>query len=111
MAGDRYIEDKELWDREFSQLQIIPSSTRMAPSKALVLFSELLGFGAKSRVLEPGCGTGRNSIYLARRGCEVHAIDFSNVALKKLSEEAERTHLAHKIHVYKRSLADGLPFD
>ncbi len=111
MADYRYIEEKELWNEEFDRVQIIPSSTRMAPSKALVLFSELLGFGPGTRVLEPGCGTGRNSIYLAQRGCEVHAIDFSEVALERLSQEVRRAQLTERIHVYKRPLEERFPFE
>ncbi len=58
-------------------MKVIPSSTRMLPSKALVLFSEILGFKNLHNVLDAGCGIGRNSIYLAQKGCEIHAVDFS----------------------------------
>ena len=33
------------------------------------------------RVLELGCGNGRNAIYMASRGCSVDAIDFSEKAI------------------------------
>ncbi|WP_176723208.1 class I SAM-dependent methyltransferase [Lysinibacillus sphaericus] len=33
------------------------------------------------RVLELGCGSGRNSIYMARQGCSVSALDISKKAI------------------------------
>jgi SAM-dependent methyltransferase len=43
------------------------------------------------RVLELGCGNGRNAIYLTSRGCSVDAVDFSEAALtwaRELTEAA-----------------------
>jgi SAM-dependent methyltransferase len=41
------------------------------------------------RVLELGCGHGRNAIYLASRGCDVDAVDFSAQAIEWARERAE----------------------
>ena len=41
------------------------------------------------RVLDIACGEGRNSIWLARRGWQVTAVDFSGVALAKAAQLAE----------------------
>ena len=60
-TGDAY-----LWDREYSDLKVIPSSTRQLPSKPLVLFAEILDFRKMRKVLDAGCGIGRNAIYLAQ---------------------------------------------
>ena len=67
---------KPIWDREYSEACVIPSSSREAPSHALLLFSELLGFRDMKRALDAGCGNGRNSLYLAQFGVQVEAIDF-----------------------------------
>ncbi|TYS68219.1 class I SAM-dependent methyltransferase [Sutcliffiella horikoshii] len=40
------------------------------------------------RVLEIGCGPGRNAIYLAKKGCAVDAIDISENALSWAKERA-----------------------
>lgn len=37
-----------------------------------------------TKVLELGAGEGRNAVYLARRGCDVTAIDISAIGLRKL---------------------------
>ena len=44
-----------------------------------------------SRVLEVGCGTGANAVYLARRGFEVTAIDSSPPAVERARTRAEQT--------------------
>lgn len=99
-----------LWDLEYTTHQVIPSSTRMLPSKALVLFSELLGIQRGIKVLDAGSGTGRNSIYLAKRGCEVHALDFSKVALNRLDVAATQAGIRDKIFSYQHELQSPFPF-
>ncbi len=44
-------------------------------------------------VLELGCGNGRNSIYLARKGFDVTAIDFSKIGIEKLQQSAKEENL------------------
>lgn len=101
---------KEIWDREYDTFRAIPSSTRRVPSKALLLFSEILSFNNIGRVLDAGCGPGRNSIYLAKKGCVVDAVDFSVVALKNLQVEAVQAHVADKISGLYCELEHSLPF-
>ncbi len=42
----------------------------------------------RGRALEPACGLGANSLFLAQRGFEVTAWDFSVVAIRRLRERA-----------------------
>ena len=42
------------------------------------------------KVLELGCGHGRNAVYLAETGCEVDAVDASTEALEWAREEAAK---------------------
>lgn len=100
----------DLWDREYSTHKVIPSSTRMLPSKALVLFSELLCFREGLKVLDAGCGTGRNSIYLAGKGCEVHALDFSDEALRRLDVSATEAGVRDRIFPLHHPLQNPFPF-
>jgi SAM-dependent methyltransferase len=41
------------------------------------------------KVLELGCGPGRNAIYLAEQGCQVDAVDISSEAIKWARERAK----------------------
>ena len=45
------------------------------------------------KVLEFGCGAGRNAIYLARQGCSVVGVDISENALQWAKERAESENL------------------
>jgi len=50
-------------------------------------------------VLDVACGAGRNSLYLARRGFSVVAIDISWEGLQRLSERARAERLdVHPVH-------------
>jgi methyl halide transferase len=42
------------------------------------------------KVLEIGCGTGNNAIWLAEQGFDVKAVDFSALAIEKAKEKAKK---------------------
>jgi SAM-dependent methyltransferase len=57
-----------------------------APSSWLVENADLVVPGA--RALDVACGSGRHALWLAERGCRVHAIDRDGAALAALAERA-----------------------
>lgn len=62
------------------------------PQKEYVLLEqagEIVG-----SVLDVGCGTGENALFLAARGHEVWGIDFTSTAIQKAQEKAAQRHLA-----------------
>src|SRR3989475_3568873 len=63
------------------------------PSEFASSIRELLSPGA--RVLEVGCGEGRDSVFFATRGCDVTSLDVSAAGLRK----AERLASAHGVGV------------
>lgn len=103
--------EAQLWDREYGTLKVIPSSTRALPSKALLLFSEVLNFKNMVNVLDAGCGTGRNSIYLAQKGCKVYAVDYSETALKVLDDAAAQAGVRERISTQNSMLGETFPFE
>lgn len=110
-AGAQMSYQPELWDQEYGTLRVIPSTSRALPSKALLLFSEILDFRGYNKVLDAGCGNGRNSVYLAKKGCEVHAIDSSERALIGLKQAATAANVADRITIYDQSLQPSFPFE
>jgi 2-polyprenyl-3-methyl-5-hydroxy-6-metoxy-1,4-benzoquinol methylase len=54
----------------------------------------LLGDVTSCAVADVGCGTGRTSLHLARRGARVVGFDFSSGALEAARQDAERAGLA-----------------
>lgn len=74
--NERYVTSDTPWDSGL-------------PSESLIelLSSKLI---KPCRVLELGCGTGTNAIYLTKAGFEVTAVDLSELAIKQAKEKAER---------------------
>lgn len=102
--------ESDIWDREYSEPNVIPSSTRESPSKALLLFSEVLRFGEFKHVLDSGCGSGRNTVYLASKGCRVCAVDFSEAALDRARNMVTAAGFDARVQLLRHSLLDRLPF-
>ncbi|MGN7400028.1 class I SAM-dependent methyltransferase [Cytobacillus praedii] len=58
-----------------------------SPDENLVSYFDKKYF-EKGKVLELGCGPGRNAIYLANKGCSVDAVDLSIESIKWAKERA-----------------------
>ena len=76
-------EDRAKWDKKWSEQRDLP---RSAPGWVAELDAELPRAG---RGLDVAAGAGRMSLYLARRGLDVTAVDVSPVGLT-LAREAAR---------------------
>ena len=59
-----------------------------------VALTELVTGLTPGRAIDLGCGTGRNSLYLARLGWRVTGVDASTVGLKMATDEAAKMNLA-----------------
>lgn len=70
-------------------------------------FEEEIGFSKESRILDIGCGTGRHSIELAKRGYNVTGIDLSESQLKRANEKAREQNLSVD---FQKLDARDLPF-
>jgi len=66
-----------------------------------------INYNKSLKILDVGCGTGRHSIELAKRGYQVVGIDLSENQLKKAREKAERQNLNIQFLNYD---ARNLPF-
>jgi SAM-dependent methyltransferase len=102
--------DRWLWDREYTQLNAIPSSARSLPSKALQLFAEILKFETLESVLDAGCGPGRNAVYFARKGCNVTAVDFCHSALVRTSAAVAASGVSDRVSIVSADLNQPFPF-
>lgn len=100
------------WRDEYGR-RGIPSSIRDHPSGSVVEFMEFL---RENRVeggvaVDVGCGMGRNSVFLALNGFEVHGIDIvpENVAVLRASAEASS--VADRVSGHPQSVTDPWPLD
>jgi SAM-dependent methyltransferase len=80
--NQRYIDSDTPWDSG-------------KPSLVLVRFLEEAKL-KPCRMLEFGCGTGTNAIYLAQRGFDVTAVDLSEVALEQARTKAKEANVSVK---------------
>src|ERR1700678_2498742 len=84
---DRWLEHQgQRWDRLYSNRDLqIPFFVDW-PDESLVSYFESGEFRS-GRILELGCGNGRNAAYLARQGCQIDAVDFSQEAISWAKEK------------------------
>jgi len=73
------------WDTEYRHTENVFG---VDPAPMLERHAELVD--EELPALDVGCGQGRNSFFLARRGVEVHALDPSAVAIEQTAAAAER---------------------
>lgn len=71
-------------------------------------FYKLIGNVKNKKILDVGCGTGRYSIPLAKKGAEVEGIDISPGMLRKARRKVKRKNLKIK---FKKSGMTNLPYE
>jgi SAM-dependent methyltransferase len=81
----------EFWERKYREV----STYAGGPHDLVEELSKYLKPG--SRVLELGCGDGRDAIHLAESQHRVIASDFSQAALCKFTEAATRLHIEQRV--------------
>ena len=59
-----------------------------APTDELVMYVRQMHFPRGTNVIESGCGEGRDSIFLAKQGFEVAAVDVALSAVKRAKQRA-----------------------
>lgn len=81
------------WDDFFTDRDKSCPFFIQAPDENLVEFFETGQF-TPGKVLEIGCGNGRNALYFAKKKCDVDALDFSQTAIDWAKENAKKAQLA-----------------
>jgi SAM-dependent methyltransferase len=76
--------DADAWDRRYAESELVWGA---APNRFVKAELSALPAG---RALDLACGEGRNAIWLATRGWQVTAVDFSPAAIDKGRRLAER---------------------
>lgn len=71
-------------------------------------YSYFKKYGVK-RILELGCGQGRDTIFFASNGFDVHAIDASKVAIENINQKIRQKNISLDLRHFKARAV--LPFD
>ena len=100
--------DRDFWDGRWSEAleQHGDAIARMPPSRYLAEVAEGLEPG---RALDAGCGHGAETLWLARHGWQVTAVDFSETALAHARSTAEALGLAERIEWVAADLGTWTP--
>jgi cyclopropane fatty-acyl-phospholipid synthase-like methyltransferase len=94
MATDKWANPRAMWDERFSQDQPVYGE---APNGFLQTQAFRLKPGMK--VFVPGDGYGRNGIWLARQGLQVHTLDLSPVGVERARKTAQSAGVSMTIEI------------
>ncbi len=108
------IKKPSAWEKEYQKPLLV--SKKEGPQNFIVQFLKYLKkekhFPINDlKVLDLGCGTGRNSNYLAERGNLVFGLDLAANALKLASERAKKAGLEEQVKYSQQSIGTKLPFE
>ena len=94
------------WKEAYQQERFSISTTR--PSRVVVKGLGMLGRLEGARVLDLGCGNGRNTVYAARLGCLVDAVDLAYLGfLEGLDQQTRDRIRFHESDVMDYDIAPG----
>jgi 2-polyprenyl-3-methyl-5-hydroxy-6-metoxy-1,4-benzoquinol methylase len=102
---DNLLEKREndWWNEFYSKKDRPVPFFKNIPDENLVSYIDS-GFFKPGKVLDVGCGNGRNSIYLAKKGFDVDGIDFSETSIKTAKETANLS--STKVNFICKSIFD-----
>ncbi|HWR24675.1 MAG TPA: class I SAM-dependent methyltransferase, partial [Methanosarcina sp.] len=65
----------------------------------------------KNKILELGCGQGRDTCFFVSKGFHVYSLDYTESGLKTVKEKIENMELLGSIVTLKHDVRDPLPFE
>ena len=96
------------WESTYSEEPYLyGENPSYAARKAALLFME----DGAEKILELGCGHGRDTLYFARKGNAVHAVDFSGTAVEAMMKRARELSLAESITGLCHDVRKSFPFE
>jgi len=87
----------------------IPSSDRDDPSRALMIAQSQLEYTSIDVAVDIGCGNGRNAVYLANKGVDVIALDFSTEAVAQTKRRVAQSSVSGSVEVLLSDITVGIP--
>jgi SAM-dependent methyltransferase len=105
---------QQIWVNEHKKVESFKSYIQPEPSSMVVEFIKFLterGVNLPLTAIDIGCGKGRNSIYLAQNGAQVHAIDYVQEALDFAQKRAHEAQVAHHIKFHNAAIDHPWPFE
>ena len=98
---------REHWDQTFTAHPDMFGVAASAPAQAAA--SVFLSEG-KGDLLELGAGQGRDTLFFARQGLRVHALDYADASVTEIRAKAAAAGLASLITTTRHDVREPLPF-
>jgi len=104
---------QKIWQGEHTKTAAFPSYDNSAPSDMVVRFGEFLKqknlfFG---KIVDIGCGRGRNAVYMAESGLEVFALDYIAEAIASTKKLADTKNISNHLHCICAGIDEPWPFE
>jgi SAM-dependent methyltransferase len=100
-------EQRQHWSATFAAH---PDMYGDEPSDAAVAAADELAAADVETVLELGAGQGRDTLYLAHRGFDVHALDYAVEGIETIEAKADTEGLGDRVTVGLHDVRQLLPF-
>jgi SAM-dependent methyltransferase len=94
MANDKWANPKAMWDERYSHPDLVYGE---APNEYLQ--SQLFRLKPGAKIFVPADGYGRNGIWLAKQGFDVHTVDLSPVGVERARKAAAAAGVTIKMEV------------
>ncbi len=104
---------QKIWQEEHQRTATLPRMDSEDPSSAVVWFTDYLQQKKThllNKIIDIGCGKGRNAVYLAQQGFEVWAVDYIPEALAEVQRKAKDLYLEKDIHTQEMAIDQAWPF-
>lgn len=99
---------RQHWDTTFSQK---PEMFGREASDPALKAAELFKRNGKTDLLELGGGQGRDTLFFARQGFHVTALDYSQAGIEAIMAKARASALADHVTALRHDVREPLPFD
>mgnify|MGYP003805835629 FL=1 len=97
----------EHWEKTFQKNEDLFGNKPSAPARIAAALFQKEGV---TNLLELGAGQGRDTLFFARQGIAVQALDYSAAGLSAIQEKADRLDVAPAVSVWQHDLRQPLPF-
>ncbi len=91
-----------MWERRYTRKQ---NGYRTKSHSRLL--EKLCGYGKGKTALDIACGTGRNSIYLCKRGWRVVGVDISHRAISRLEQRLRQLRCQNRVKLIADDIRDA----
>ncbi len=100
-------DQRKQWQDSFLEMpEMFGPEASISAYKAAALFKQ----EGRTKILELGCGQGRDTMYFARNGFKVYALDYSTQGLAAIDKRAREPRLSHRIVTKVHDVRTPLPF-